>query len=48
MRPNVIIGVLPGALRRAECWEIQLAGIEFITRFSMGAIGAFNGAVEFR
>ena len=44
---DVIVGVLPGPLRHAERGEIQLARIQFVEFFGVGAVGPFDGAIEF-
>ena len=48
MGTDMIVRVLPVALRAAERGEIQIAGVRFVTLFCMGAIGAFDRAIEVR
>lgn len=48
MGANVIVCMLPLALRRAKRREIQLSGIGFIELFGMGPVRPFDGAVELR
>ena len=46
MRPDVIVGVLPFTVRRAERQEITVPGRGFVELFGVGAVGALDGAIE--
>jgi hypothetical protein len=48
MRPDVIVEVFPVSLGCTEGRQIIVAEIAFVEFFGMGALRAFDGAIQFR
>lgn len=47
MRPDMVIGVLPGPQGRPESAELEPAFVAFIELLGMGPLGSLHMAVEF-